>query len=332
MNGLFISGDGAPKDSVSVVIPAHNRPELLPIAIQSALDQTRAPFEIIVVDDGSEPSLESVALGFVDERIRFIRHAHPKGANAARNTGIRAAIGEYVAFLDDDDRWLPEKTEKQLILIRGNPYVGAVYCATAVIDVGTGVITYTRKRSFPSGQIHRQLLIDDKTGPTPTYLVRRCSFDKVGFFDETLPARQDWDMWTRLSKAYAIMVVPEVLVLQGEHSGERVRNNPTKSIMANSYIYEKYRDDRRAAGFIVQCKAAAVYHATIARLLHSVSRASALKHYALSLLYNPFVWRTYKGLLVLALGDGCKSRLKKVAKRITGFAAHLGRRGSDVSK
>jgi len=310
--------DKVPKDSVSVVIPAHNRPELLPIAIQSALDQTHTPFEIIVVDDGSNPSLEPVVRAFADKRIRFIRHAHPKGGNAARNVGIRAARGEYVAFLDDDDRWLPAKTEKQLLRIGGNSQVGAVYCAPSMIDVDTGAITLLRKRIFPSGQIHRQLLVRDETGATPTYLVRRCCFDKVGFFDDKLPARQDWDMWIRLSAKYEIEAVPEVLVLQGEHSGERVRSNPIKSIEANTHIFVKYRGQREAAGFIVQRKAAAVYHATVARLSHSISPPLALKHYMIALLNDPFVWALYRGLLVLVLTEDFKTRLLRWKRNVNG--------------
>jgi glycosyltransferase involved in cell wall biosynthesis len=219
-----------------------------------------------------------------------------RGGNAARNAGIRAARGEHVAFLDDDDRWLPEKTEKQLRCLKQNPRADAVYCALDMIDVDTGAITALRKRFFATGQIHKSLLVEDETAGTPTYLIRRRCFDDVGLFDESLPARQDWDMWIRLSKEFHIEAVPEVLVLAGEHAGDRVRGNRAKSIQANTYIYQKYRDDRAAAGFLVQRKAAAVYHATVARLLHSVSRVAAFKHYALSLLNNPFLTRTYKGV------------------------------------
>jgi len=99
---------------VSVVIPTCNRPDLLPRAIKSVLAQTYQDFEIIVVDDGREKSSENVVAGIGDARLKYIKQTDKKGGSAARNTGIKAAAGDFIAFLDDDDEWLPEKLDKQV--------------------------------------------------------------------------------------------------------------------------------------------------------------------------------------------------------------------------
>ena len=109
---------------VSVVISTHNRREMLKRAIDSVLKQTFQDFEIIVVDDGNEPA-EEVAKSFSDARIRYVRHEIPhRGAPAARNTGIRSSQGEFVAFLDDDDEWLPLKLQLQVKALDENQEAG----------------------------------------------------------------------------------------------------------------------------------------------------------------------------------------------------------------
>ena len=113
---------------VSVVIPTHNRADLLPRAIDSVLNQTYSNFEIIVVSDGSTDNTEEVVKSYSDKdsRIRFIGYSPARGGNIARNTGIEAAKGEYVAFLDDDDEWMPEKLKKQIKVMESNPDIGLV--------------------------------------------------------------------------------------------------------------------------------------------------------------------------------------------------------------
>ena len=113
---------------VSVVIPTHNRAGFLQAAIQSVLNQTFQDFEIIVVDDASEDQTTEIVRSFSDPRIRYMRHESNKGQGASRNDGIRQASGEYIALLDDDDEWLPEKLAKQVALLDSSPsQVGMIY-------------------------------------------------------------------------------------------------------------------------------------------------------------------------------------------------------------
>ncbi|MGI0015089.1 MAG: glycosyltransferase family 2 protein, partial [Nitrososphaera sp.] len=125
---------------ISVLIPTYNRPEFLRLAIVSVLNQTFQDFEIIVVDDASwTPGTQSVTEGFADKRIKYVRHPVNRGLSAARNSGIRAAVGRYIALLDDDDEWLEEKLARQFSVIESSPLrVGVVYTGCFYIDRLTG--------------------------------------------------------------------------------------------------------------------------------------------------------------------------------------------------
>src|SRR5215471_7855638 len=126
---------------VSVIIPTHNRAEFLRSAITSVLNQTYQDFEIIVVDDASTDKTPEVVASFHDGKIKYIRHDANKGDAGSRNTGIRNSSGDFLAFLDDDDEWLPEKLQMQVGLLRNSRVkVGGVYTGSLRIDKTTGKI------------------------------------------------------------------------------------------------------------------------------------------------------------------------------------------------
>jgi len=204
----------AENPTVSVIIPTYNRAHLVGRAIRSVLNQTYQDFEIIVVDDGSTDNTEEVVKGFNDDRIRYIWHDENRGGAAARNTGIKAAQGEYIAFLDSDDEWLPEKLEKQVKAFEDAlPDVGVVYTDFRRLDKrGDKELRFAKVMREVSGDIHRDLLEGNFIG-TPTALVRRECFDKVGMFDERLPRLQDWELWIRISKYYHFKCLDEPLVI-----------------------------------------------------------------------------------------------------------------------
>ncbi|MFC6974687.1 glycosyltransferase family 2 protein [Halomicroarcula sp. GCM10025709] len=120
---------GADRPRVSVVVPTYNRADTVGRAVESALAQTVTDIEVVVVDDGSTDDTAAVVTGIDDERVRYLAHERNRGRSAARNTGIEAARGEYVAFLDSDDRWLPGKLDRQLAELSRRPpeWIG-VYC------------------------------------------------------------------------------------------------------------------------------------------------------------------------------------------------------------
>lgn len=210
---------------VSVVIPTCNRAGLLPAAIGSVLRQTFQDFEILVVDDCSADATPAVVERFADPRIRFLRHPARRGGGAARNTGIAHARGAYVAFLDDDDEWHPDKLERQMeVMRRGEPAAGAVYCGYRIVERGTGR-EQGRMTPKTAGDLSAELMSRNPIGGTSCMLVRRECLDKAGGFDERLPSFQDRDLWIRLARETRFAYVPEPLLDYYVHE-KKVWTNP----------------------------------------------------------------------------------------------------------
>jgi glycosyltransferase involved in cell wall biosynthesis len=204
---------------VSVVIPAFNAGDVLATAIDSVLEQTSAPLECIVVDDGSTDSTPEVA-GSYGPSVRVVQQAN-RGAAAARNRGARIATGELIAFLDADDRWRPERLEGGIETLVAQPQFDAVMCATEVVDSElrqVGVIRQNPKLTAEDLLLCRDPLVS--TGSN--LLITRECFGSVGGFDETLPSRagaEDWLMIFRLVERGALTTIPDVLVQYRVHEG-----------------------------------------------------------------------------------------------------------------
>ena len=198
---------------VSVIIPTYNRENLVDKAIKSVLKQTYRNYEVIIIDDGSTDNTEKVVKNFHHPQIHYIKHADNRGVSAARNTGIRNCCGEYIAFLDSDDEWMPEKLNKQMKIFEKAPSkVGAVYTGNYYIDKISEKITkvYIPRKK---GHIYEDILRGEGTLYISTLLVRKECFTKAGLFDEDFPAREDLDMWIRISKHYQFVYVKDVLVI-----------------------------------------------------------------------------------------------------------------------
>lgn len=194
--------------TVSVIIPTYNRAHLIRKSLESVLNQTFDDFEIIVFDDGSTDDTEKVVKQFTDERIRCLRHEQNRGAAAARNTGIRAARGDYIAFLDSDDEWLPHKLAKQLTALQSAPASVGASCTASYHIFGQRV-----KKHVPvlSGTWLRTLLWGCDLNPGATLLVSRRVLDDVGLLDETLPRYEDWDWLIRCVKKYDLLLLEQPL-------------------------------------------------------------------------------------------------------------------------
>lgn len=231
---------------VSVVIPTHRRPELLQRALRSVIDQSFTDFEVLVVDDnsvGHEAQLETekIVREFDDDRIRYIANESSQGGGEARNIGIRQAIGEFVAFLDDDEDWMPEKLERQIEKFN---QVGA---DVGVIDTGfydwksDGKCRVARPKM--QGWILERLLL--KTGgrapKLSTLLCRRSVVERAGLFDPALKARQDYDLYVRLSRLCQFDSVMEPLSNKRADATGRITSNPDNFVQGYGRVYEKVR-------------------------------------------------------------------------------------------
>ena len=195
---------------VSVVIPARNAVGTLKAAIESVLAQTRGAREIIVVDDASTDETASVARAF--EGVVLIALETSRGAAAARNAGIAAATSPWVAFLDADDEWLPEKLERQFALIAGEPDASLVFCASREFAPGGSSLGDTfREGAVTTGSEAWKSLLKTNFVATPTVVVPRVLLLDLGGFDESLPVGEDQDMWIRLALAGRLAYVPEPL-------------------------------------------------------------------------------------------------------------------------
>jgi len=224
---------------ISVIIPAYNHASFLASTIDSALSQTLKPSEIIVVDDGSTDDTSSVLRTFV-HKIRVLRQNN-RGVAAARNRGAEIATGDYLAFLDADDVWLPQKLEMQLDRFRSEPGLGLVHCALEQIDENNrslGLSLDGMEGSVANEMLlfNRPTILGGGSGammPTPV-------FKAAGKFDERLSTSADWDLYYRIARKYKIGFVPRVLLryrLHGTNMHASVRCMEHDMLLAYSKAF-----------------------------------------------------------------------------------------------
>lgn len=242
--------------SISVIVPSYNRKSTIKRCINSILIQTYPIFEIIIVDDGSDDgTLEFIEKEYKsDKRIQIIKQDH-KGAQVARNAGIRAAQGEYIAFLDSDDEWLPDKLILQVQELRKNP--NAVIC-------GDGIIQQDWLDSIPkvydvkehknnrigvkklfklhgkSGYVYKEILNNSFCLFQALLTSKRHLMD-IGMLDENVPTFQEWDTAIRLAERYEFVYLYKPLFVYHLHDGETISKCTRKNIDGLEYLYEKYQ-------------------------------------------------------------------------------------------
>ena len=203
---------------VSVIIPVHNRADLIRETLQSVAAQTYRDFEVLVVDDGSTDRTPQILAEFLPH-IRIITQAHAgQGGATARNAGIRAATGEFIAFLDSDDLWFPQKLERQVALFQRVPELAWSYTDMEAFDSATGATLYRQSssRRLYEGDILVPLFLQMFV-PLVTIMVRREVFDAVGEFFPS-PKGTDYDMLLRIAAQHPIGLAAEVLTRYRVHS------------------------------------------------------------------------------------------------------------------
>ncbi len=231
---------------VTTIIPTFNRAELLAQALESVLQQSVTPDEIIVVDDGSTDDTPEVLLLHKD-RVRIIRQEN-RGVSAARNRGIQNARHEWLAFLDSDDLWLPRKLETQI---------------KALQEQGEYKVCYTneewrknnvwknpgKKHQKYSGWIYEKCLPLCIISPS-SVILHKSVFETVGLFDENLPACEDYDLWLRVASRFPVLYLPQRLIvkragdwpqLSGQHSLDKYRIMALSKILHSGALDEKWR-------------------------------------------------------------------------------------------
>jgi hypothetical protein len=218
----------------SVIITSCNYAEYLAAAIASVLAQTDGDFELLIVDDGSTDGSLEVARSYSDARIRVLVRPHG-GPGAARNTGLEAAGGRYIAFLDADDVWACDKLAAECELLDRSPDVGCVYTRVGVIDAEGRVQSSGRSylTAKPSGQILRQLLEGNVIGTPSSICFRRDLVEREGlWFDGAGTYRDDWHFYLRLAPFTHIRYLPRTLAYHRQHTRNVQGNVPTTRLQS----------------------------------------------------------------------------------------------------
>ena len=201
---------------ISVIITTYNYERFVRDAIDSVLAQTRLPDEIVVIDDGSTDNTRKIVDEYADRHVTYIWQENA-GAGAARNRGIAATTGEFVAFLDADDIWLPTRLERQECLLIDHP--DAVLATGHMIwwDVARNQRRFERFGDMPSAKIQREILVRNVVGNPSMVLVRRNALDAAGPYDRRLRWGQDWELFIRITRVGEVVTVDEPVIVYRWH-------------------------------------------------------------------------------------------------------------------
>ena len=203
--------------NISVVIPSYNRKEFLKRSIDSAINQTKKPLEVIVVDDGSTDGTETMIKSDYDF-VKFIKQKN-KGVSAARNIGIKVSIGEWICFLDSDDEWKKNKLEKQINAMKSNPSYKFFHSNEIWIKNGLR-INQKKKHKKYGGDIFDKCLDMCRISPS-SVMIDKTVFDEVGNFNENLVVCEDYELWLRICDKYRVFFIDEPLIIKyGGHQGQ----------------------------------------------------------------------------------------------------------------
>jgi glycosyltransferase involved in cell wall biosynthesis len=205
---------------ISVIIPTYNRENSLERAIESVLAQTYHNYELIVIDDGSTDNTSRIIKKY-KKKIRYFSQLH-SGVSSARNLGLEKSEGAWVAFLDSDDYWLPQKLARQMQCLSENPQWLVMQTDEKWIRNGVFVNPMKKHRKY-SGWIFPQCLPLCIVSPSAV-IIHQKVFNDVGVFDESLPVCEDYDLWLRIALKYEIGLLPEKLIVKtGGHSDQLSR-------------------------------------------------------------------------------------------------------------
>ncbi len=316
---------GPPTDEnqprVSVVIPTYDRSEYLPEAVESVVEQTYDGIELFIVDDGSpEPVSEALPDCGLDrlDSVTFIRHNENRGANVARNTGIRAATGEYVAFLDDDDRWHESKISRQVETFESSaPEVGVVYTGKRTDSPGGTMVT----EPTAEGDVVEALLRGTNFGQFSSVMVAADAIDAAGLPDERFPAWQDREWFFRLAKHCQFKPVQETLTFRrGGVPGNITSNFEAKRDVAYPLFVDKHYSFAREHGRYLARTFLASMRRNLARSAIRAGRyREARKYFLWAFLANPLFRPVYPHLIASLGGKWtykAASQLRKTARRV----------------
>lgn len=224
---------------ISIIVPTYNRARMVTETIDSILNQTYQDFELIVVDNCSIDDTEKVIGGYADKRIRYFRHDNGGVIAVNRNYGILQAKGEFIAFCDDDDLWLPDKLEKQMLEFEKDERLGLV-CTNAILfnekgDLGKFFTNKLNDNNFTFGSLVRK-----SSMICSSVLVKKSVIDDIGVMDTSpeIFTAEDYELWLRIAKKYRVKYVDLPLVKYRVHPGN-VKKKAIAAIKRDRAVYRK---------------------------------------------------------------------------------------------
>lgn len=304
---------------VSVVICSYNGHQRISRAIESVLDQDYENFELIIFDDGSEFSLKRITEKFHDSRIRFHRLESNRGLHATRALAVKQSNGEFIAILDDDDWWFPNKLSEQLKRINGYGNVGMV-CSGAIDMYPNGMNMF---RIPPGDYItYAQELVDECTIASSA-LFRRSAYDECGGFDPSLRRCGDWDCWVRLAKDYQIRAIQQPLVVTTMRSGSLQRSTDIEAFAEDRFaVLNKNQGEIWRLGLWDKAMARH-YHSIGMRFLRAKEFKSARVFLRRGLRYS-FSIDSLTGLSCALLGITGRSKLRSIFRSLKNMGRSVG--------
>ncbi|MCF7914759.1 MAG: glycosyltransferase family 2 protein [Spirochaetaceae bacterium] len=237
---------------VSVVVPTRGRPDFLARALESVLEQTYRPIEVVVVDENDVVGENKIKTGKIVEDIRdrarvagvplqYLGDRDPGGACKARNDGAAVSHGSLLAFLDDDDFWRPRKIQSQVEALEdAGPETALIYTGREIVDTAENRV----KCWYPTyrGWILEDLLVKNVINTLSSVLIRRNVFEEISGFDPAFPSRQDLDLFIRVARAYRIDFVPQPLTVYTNLFNDSISKDYAKKVKGRKLILNKYAD------------------------------------------------------------------------------------------
>lgn len=271
---------------VSAVITTRNRLKYLKRAIDSVFSQTYSNIECIIVSDASTDGTDDYCKSRSDIRFISIPHKESRGGNYARNLGIKASKGKYIAFLDDDDYWLPTKIEKQLALIE-EKRCECVYCLRLIEFVKNGIVSSKRiesKNYKLEGDLSHKIF-RHWIASTSCLMVSKQLLDTIGGFDENLYKNQEYELMIRIAQLTPIYYYnsePLVVYTSNKYDPFRIKNDPGRLFVAKKYIETKHRSLLKKSGIVNRF----LYADWMVNALYP--KAVKIKRYRYCIIYGPY--------------------------------------------
>lgn len=314
---------------VSVIIPTYNRSDYVFDAIQSVVYQKYEPIEILVIDDGSTDDTKEKLAPFIEKgAIRYI-YQENQGRSEARNQGISLATGDYLAFLDSDDLFEPDKLAKQVEFFTQHPEVGLVHGGYVKFDALNNDLGY-RDPSWFSGWIYpKMLLVWYTLLATPTVMVPKRVLEEIGGFDKSLFIAEDLDLWRRIARKYPFGYINQSLARIRMHAGNTSRDAFYTTREFERYLEKAFQDDQGLSPRFQHRVLSRLYSNQAYIMLSGrgddlmlAARTSARRAIA----HDPLNMSSYAALLSTALGYDSRAKLVEYWRSLRGWLMTINRK------